>query len=294
MEGSSMNRKTNFFQLAVVAAALAVATIAHADPQPLQALSSPADAAALDRAIAGPWRNPNNTARDKYRHPKETLSFIGVKANQTVIEITPGAGWYTEILAPLLREHGHYIGIVDDPASVKAEARAETDDRNTQLEAKLAMHPDLYALTQLRQIDPMMPVLGAPSSADAVLTFRNVHNWVMDGAQAAMFKAIFSVLKPGGVLGVTDHRANPGPATDGKQGYLTEQQVIDYATAAGFKLDAKSEINANPKDTKDYPHGVWTLPPTLSQGEANKAKYLAIGESDRMTLRFVKPRAGAH
>ena len=291
-----MHRKPNRFQLALVVSALAVAAVAHADPQSMQAMPSPAssaDAAALDRAITGPWRNPNNVARDKYRHPNETLSFFGVKANQTVIEITPGAGWYTEILAPLLHDHGHYIGIVDDPASVKTDQRAETEDSNSRLEAKFAMHPDQYVLTQLREIDPAAPVLGPPNSVDVVLTFRNVHNWVMDGDQAAMFKAMFSVLKPGGVLGVTDHRANPGPATDGKQGYLTEQQVIDYATAAGFVLAAKSEINANPKDIKDYPHGVWTLPPTLSQGETGKAKYLGIGESDRMTLRFVKPRAGA-
>jgi predicted methyltransferase len=290
MEGSPMNFKTNRFQLAVAVSALAIATIAHADPQSLPATSPNTDAAAISQAVAGAWRNPNNAARDKYRHPKETLAFFGVKTNQTVIEVMPGAGWYTEILAPLLHDHGHYIGIVDDPASVKADARAETNDSNSLLEAKLAMHQDQYALTQLRQIDPAAPVLGPPNSVDVVLTFRNVHNWVMDGTQAEMFKAFFAVLKPGGVLGVTDHRANAGPATDGRQGYLTEQQVIDYATAAGFVLDAKSDINANPKDTKDYPKGVWTLPPTLSQGEANKAKYLAIGESDRMTLRFVKPK----
>jgi predicted methyltransferase len=271
-------------------ATFAFSANAQPAPQPIPMVASTTDTAALDRAIAGPWRNPNNVARDKYRHPKETLSFFGVKANQTVIEITPGAGWYTEILAPMLHDHGHYVGIVNDPASVKAEARAETNDLNTRLEAKLAMHPDQYILTQLREIDPAMPVLGPPNSVDVVLTFRNVHNWVMDGNQAAMFKAMFIVLKPGGVLGVTDHRANPGPATDGKKGYLSEQQVIDYATAAGFVLDAKSEINANPKDTKDYPKGVWTLPPTLTLGEVDKAKYLAIGESDRMTLRFSKPK----
>jgi len=286
-------RFTSALATCVIAATSALAVNAQPAPQAMPMASSTADAAALDRAIAGPWRNPNNVARDKYRHPKETLSFFGVKANQTVIEITPGAGWYTEILAPMLHDHGHYIGIVNDPASVKAEARAETTDLNTRLEAKLAMHPDQYVLTQLREVDPAAPVLGPPNSVDVVLTFRNVHNWVMDGNQAAMFKAMLNVLKPGGVLGVTDHRANPGTATDGKMGYLTEQQVIDYATAAGFVLDAKSEINANPKDTKDYPKGVWTLPPTFTLGEVGKSKYLAIGESDRMTLRFVKPRAGA-
>jgi len=277
----------------VLAAAFASAVNAQTAPQAMPMPSSSADTAALDRAIAGPWRNPNNVARDKYRHPRETLLFFGVKPTQTVIEITPGTGWYTEILAPMLHDHGHYFGILNDPTSVKPEARAETNDLNTRLEAKIAMHPDQYILTQLREIDPAAPVLGPPNSVDVVLTFRNVHNWAMDGNQAAMFQAMFKVLKPGGVLGVTDHRANPGPATDGKKGYLTEQQVIDYATAAGFVLDARSEINANPKDTKDYPKGVWTLPPTLTLGEVGKAKYLAIGESDRMTLRFVKPRAAA-
>ncbi len=289
-----MIRKTSRIRPALAAfalvAALAATCTAHADPQTMPEASPTADSAALDQAVAGAWRNPNNVARDKYRHPKETLAFFGVMPNQTVIEITPGGGWYTEILAPLLHDHGHYIGILNDPASVKADASKQTEELNTKLETKIAMHPDQYVLTQLRHIDPAAPVLGAPNSVDVVLTFRNVHNWVMDGTQAAMFQAFFTVLKPGGVLGVTDHRSNPGAATDGMKGYLTEQQVIDYATAAGFKLDARSEINANPKDTKDYSKGVWTLPPTLTMGELDKAKYLAIGESDRMTLRFVKPK----
>jgi predicted methyltransferase len=292
-----MTRKPNRFQLALVAFALApalgIALAAQAAPETAMA-ATPADSGALDQAIAGAWRNPNNVARDKYRHPKETLSFFGVKPNQTVVEITPGSGWYTEILAPLLRDHGHYIAIVDDPASVKAEDHNEADNADTMLRVKLASQGGMYALAMVREIDyPKAPVLGPPNSADVVLTFRNVHNWVMDGTQATMFKAFFTVLKPGGVLGVTDHRANPGPATDGNKGYVTEQQVIDYATAAGFVLDGRSEINANPKDTKDYPKGVWTLPPTLQLKEQDKSKYLAIGESDRMTLRFVKPGVGA-
>jgi predicted methyltransferase len=280
----------------MLAASLTAAIAASADPQAAStmpggsATSTGVDMGAIDRAVGGQWRNPNNVARDKYRHPRETLAFFGIKPNQTVMEITPGAGWYMEILAPLLHDHGRYIGILDDPASVKPEDRAETEDSNDRLEAKIANHPDQFVLTLITTIDPAAPVLGAPGTADEVLTFRNVHNWVMAGTQAAMFKAMFNVLKPGGVLGLTDHRAKPGPATDGTQGYLTEEQVIGYATAAGFVLDAKSEINANPKDTRDYPKGVWTLPPTLTPGEVDKAKYLAIGESDRMTLRFVKPR----
>ena len=272
--------------IACIPAAAFAATTDSAPPPTV----TPAGANALDAAIAGSWRNPKNTARDKYRHPKETLTFFGVQPNQSVIEITPGAGWYTEILAPMLHDHGHYFGILEDPADVKPDSHAETEDRNNQFEAKLALRPDLYVMTQVREIDPAAPVLGPANSADVVLTFRNVHNWVMDGRQAAMFKAIFNVLKPGGVLGVTDHRAPAGPATDGKQGYLTEQQVIDYATAAGLVLDGRSEINANPKDTRNWPRGVWTLPPTLTLGDADKDKYLAIGESDRMTLRFVKPK----
>ena len=253
--------------------------------------ASSSDIASLDTVIAGDWRKPANVARDQYRHPKETLLFFGVKPDQTLLEITPGGGWYTEILAPLMRDHGHYIAILPDPA-YETDTRAKDDDTKqvANLDGLHNAHPDVYAKAEMHKFTSRKaPVLGTPGSADVVVTFRNVHNWVMAGDQAAMFKAFYDVLKPGGVLGVTDHRANPGPATDGKMGYLTEQQVIDYATAAGFVLDAKSEINANPKDTKDYPHGVWTLPPTLSQGNHGIGTYTRIGESDRMTLRFHKP-----
>ena len=240
----------------------------------------------LDAAIAGNWRSPKNTARDQYRHPRETLTFFGVGPAQTVIEITPGGGWYSEILAPYLDANGHYIGALVKPSKPDGEAAGDQQA----IAKKFAADPAHYGHATTIEFDPKAPVLGPPASADVVLTFRNVHNWVMAGTQAAMFGAFFDVLKPGGVLGVTDHRAKAGAATDGQHGYVTEQQVIDYATAAGFKLDAKSDINANPKDRKDYPQGVWTLPPTLQLGEAGKATYLAIGESDRMTLRFVKPR----
>lgn len=284
-------------------APLAIALHASASPAtPAKTAATPAppvaamkaDATPYDSVLAGAWRAPNNVARDKYRHPKETLGFFGVKPDQVVVEISPGGGWYTELLAPLVRNRGHYVGTLGDPAHVPADERAETEHQIAKLRGKLAAHPEAFDKAELRLIDyPAKPSLGAAGSADVVLTFRNVHNWVMDGAQAAMFKAFFDVLKPGGVLGVTDHRAKPGQATDGKHGYITEQQVIDYATVAGFVLDGKSEINANPKDSKDYPHGVWTLPPTLSQGDHDRATYLAIGESDRMTLRFVKPRTEA-
>ncbi|MEO6264125.1 MAG: methyltransferase [Luteimonas sp.] len=241
--------------------------------------------ATLDTAIAGDWREAKNTARDRYRHPRETLTFFGLMPDQTVIEITPGGGWYAEILAPYLNADGHYIAAVAKPSRPDGEAARDKQA----LAVKFATAPVHYGNAATIEFDPKAPILGPPASADAVLTFRTVHNWVMAGTQAAMFGAFFDVLKPGGVLGVTDHRANAGSATDGKHGYVTEQQVIDYATAAGFKLDAKSEVNANPRDRKDYPQGVWTLPPTLQLGEADQATYLAIGESDRMTLKFRKP-----
>ena len=248
--------------------------------------STAADAAALDAAIAGSWRPTKNVARDQYRHPRETLAFFGLRPDQTVIEITPGGGWYAEILAPYLAEHGHYVAALAIPSNPQGEAASDQQA----LVAKFAADPAHFGHATIVEFDPKAPVFGAPASADAVLTFRNVHNWVMAGTQAVMFRGFFDVLKPGGVLGVTDHRAKAGAATDGQQGYVTEQQVIDYATAAGFVIDGRSDINANPADRKDYPKGVWTLPPTLELGDTDKAKYLAIGESDRMTLRFRKPR----
>ena len=241
----------------------------------------------LDEAIAGSWRSAPDKARDKYRHPKQTLEFFGVQPADTLIEITPGAGWYADILAPLLNAGGHYIAAAATPAKPDGEAARSI----TALEAAFKANPDEFGHAKLIQFDPKAPDLGAPGSADKVLTFRNVHNWVMGNTAPAMFKAFFTVLKPGGTLGVVDHRAAAGADFDKikDSGYLPQDFVIKLATDAGFKLVAQSEINANPKDTKDYPKGVWTLPPTLTLGDQDRAKYLAIGESDRMTLKFVKP-----
>lgn len=242
---------------------------------------------ALDAAIAGSWRDAKNTARDQYRHPRETLSFFGVTPTQTVIEITPGGGWYSEILAPYLGAKGHYIAAIakaTDPSSYGGR-------NNKALAGKFAADAARYGKAKTVEFDPKAPVLGAPGSVDTVLTFRNVHNWIDADTAPAYFKAFFAVLKPGGTLGVVDHRAKPGTELQKMKdsGYLTEELVIKLATDAGFKLDAKSEVNANPKDTADYPKGVWTLPPTNQHDAADDAKYKAIGESDRMTLRFVKP-----
>ncbi|GGA81352.1 methyltransferase [Arenimonas soli] len=246
----------------------------------------------LEAALAGDWRDPDNAARDAWRHPRETLAFFGVGPSQTIVEISPGGGWYTEILAALPGEKGRYIGVVNDPAkSGNERAQNYYSEANTKLRDKLAARPDVYGEATLVEIDPTAPVLGEPGSADVVLTFRNVHNWVMAGNEAAMFRSFHDVLAPGGVLGVVEHRAAAGKtlAEVKTSGYLPEDYVIGLAEAAGFVLEEKSEINANPADTKDHPNGVWTLPPGNNHDEADSTKYAAIGESDRMTLRFVKP-----
>ena len=279
--------------LAVPAMAMAqAAPAASAEPdQPTNALVPPTSASdftasQLDDVLAGSWRLAANSARDVYRHPKATLQFFGVRPDQTIVEITPGGGWYSEILAPLLNDNGHYIAAVAAP---KNGDEARRDD--SALQRKFAADPAHYGHAQIVQFDPHAPVFGAPGSADMVLTFRNVHNWAADGSAEAMFKSFFAVLKPGGVLGVEDHRADSGKKLDEvvNSGYLPTDYVIKLATDAGFKLDAQSEINANPKDDHNHPKGVWTLPPTYDMGETDKAKWKAIGESDRMTLRFVKP-----
>lgn len=248
---------------------------------PSAGLDAPS-AGQLDKAIAGSWRSPENKARDMYRHPKQTLSFFGVRPDMTVIEIWPSGGWFTEILAPYLHDNGHYIGAVEEGSKSTAA-----------LQKKFSFAPAQYGNAKIMAFNHKAPVLGAPGSADRVLTFRNVHNWAADGSAEAMFKAMFAVLKPGGVLGVEDHRADAGKKLDDvvNSGYLPTDYVIKLATDAGFTLDAQSEINANPKDDHNHPKGVWTLPPSFDMGDTDKAKWQAIGESDRMTLRFVKPAA---
>lgn len=254
-------------------------------------VAAPAANAAVDSLLKGDWREPKNAARDVYRHPSQTLAFFGVTPTQTVIEVWPSGGWYAEILGPMLRDKGQYIGAVNDPAAATSErGKASAERGEKTLRDKFAARPDVYGGAKLVLIDPAKPVFGAPGSADTVLTFRNVHNWRMAKQAEGMFAGFFAVLKPGGTLGVVEHRAAKDVPADDESGYVGQDQVIAYAKAAGFELVGKSEVNANPKDTKDYPKGVWTLPPVLTNGDVDKAKYLAIGESDRMTLRFVKPK----
>jgi predicted methyltransferase len=237
---------------------------------------------ALDKIMAGDHRSDANRARDAFRHPKETLAFFGVKPDSVVVETFPGAGWYTELLAPLLRDNGRYV----------AAFPAQSVKGLKNFQDKLAAKPALYDKAKIVPIGvPDKLDIRPEGGADFVLTFRNVHNWIDDDNVDAFMKSFFDALKPGGVLGLVEHRAKPDAKmkTAIDMGYVTEAYVIKHALMAGFKLDAKSEINANPKDTKDYKSGVWTLPPTLADGQTDREKYLAIGESDRMTLRFVKP-----
>ena len=270
-----------------------VATSADTPAKPARAATVDA---ALAKAIAGDWRDPKNSARDAHRHPAETLSFFGVRANQHIVEITPGGGgWYAEILAPYLRDNGRYGAAMVDPAALPEGRRDYQQKSLDDLKARLAAHPTRFDKAAFVLFDPKQPRFGEAGSADAVLTFRNVHNWVSAGTADGFFSAFFEAVKPGGVLGVVEHRAKPGTdmETMKKSGYLTEALVIELATKAGFVLDARSEVNANPKDTADHPNGVWTLPPTNRHDAEDAQKYRAIGESDRMTLRFVKPAAKA-
>jgi len=257
------------------------------------ALSLPAyanDAATLiDKAMTGKHRSDANKARDKYRHPKETLLFFGLEPGMTVVEISPSRGWYTEILAPVMKDKGEYYAAV--PAiTEKSPDFAKKNDADYR--AMLAGAPDLFGKAKLFSMAPPAIQVAPAGAADMVLTFRNVHNWAKAGTADAMFKGFHDALKPGGTLGVVEHRAKPGTEFQKQidSGYMTEAYVIETAQKAGFKLENKSEINANPRDTKDYPGGVWTLPPNLREvAEADKPRFLAIGESDRMTLKFVKP-----
>ena len=244
--------------------------------------------AMLDEAMNGAHRSEANKLRDAFRHPKQTLQFFGLEADMKVVEITPGRGWYTEILAPVLRENGTMFAASYEITERSRDffKRLDADYR-----AMLSAWPNIYDKVQIVYFNPSEPQFGAANSVDMVLTFRNVHNWAKAGTAEAMFNGFAAVLKPGGILGVVEHRAKPGTPLEEqiKSGYMTEEYVILMARKAGFRLVDSSEINANPNDTKDHPGGVWNLLPNLRDvPEAEQAKYRAIGESDRMTLKFVK------
>ena len=244
--------------------------------------------ARLAWALAGPQRTDKEKARDAFRHPKETLAFFGVTPSSHVVELWPGGGWYTEILAPYLRDSGKLTVTNFDPAKAQGEQKdfAETFDK------KIASSPSVYGKVEVRRIAPPSDlVLGPDGSANVVLTFRNLHGWINNGYAKQVFEAAYKVLEPGGVFGIVEHRADAGvdAKTSAQTGYIPEQAVIDLAQSVGFKLAAKSEVNANAKDDHKHEGGVWALPPSLRNGDKDRAKYEAIGESDRMTLKFTKP-----
>ena len=276
---------------AVIAATMIGLPVASAAAQerPAERQQAFKHRAELAKAVADERRRPENRLRDRYRHPLETLSFFGVAPNHVVVEIWPSSGWYTEILAPYLKAGGGTL------------IGAALPEQLTGVRQLREAHPELYAGLKTATFPAFDETATRvpDGSADVVLTFRNVHNWRMGGRRAdrqdysaEAFRQMFAMLKPGGVLGVVDHRL-PESASDERErttGYMKVSTVRRLAEQAGFKLVGTSEVNANPLDTTDWPAGVWTLPPALRLGEQDREKYLAVGESDRMTLKFVKPR----
>ena len=281
---------SRFGLLAILAVCCGPASLPEPASTTTTAVAQPGSDA-LREAVAGPQRSEKERARDIYRHPVETLEFFGVRADMTVVELWPGGGWYTAILAPLVRERGKLVVASGDP---NGGPKAEPTEDGKAFLARRNRQPEVFDRVAWVQVPATGDiVLGPPESADAVVTFRNLHTfvWLKTGQQ--ILAAAFRLLRHGGVLGLTDHRALPGGSTDpkvmGDTGYIPEAYAIQVVESAGFRLVARSEINANPRDTKDYEGGVWALPPTYTNGEKDHARYEAIGESDRMTLKFVKP-----
>lgn len=242
----------------------------------------------LESLIVGEHRSDANIARNEFRHPIETLKFFGLEPDMTVIEILPSTGWYTEVIAPYLRDQGKYYAAHFSPNASSAYMPRILGV----FEEMITDNPQLYGRVTVRHLNPPHEVVIAPpGSADMALTFRNVHNWIMAGQEHEFFASFYAALKPGGVLGVVEHRALPGSSMEVMEtsGYVTEAYVKEVAAAAGFEFMESSEINANPKDPTIHPEGVWTLPPNYRLGDVDRDKYAAIGESDRMTLKFVKP-----
>lgn len=260
--------------------ALAALIAAACTPVPVQ------NNAGLARWAAAPHRSANNVARDNFRHPVESLTFFGIREDSTVVEILPGSGgFYMEILAPYLKDRGRYIAANRDPAA-PPQYLADHQKLLTRLKAE----PALYGKVEVTQFNAGLHDIAPPGSADFVITFRDLHNWIardeIDGALRAFHKA----LKPGGVLGIVDHRGRPDVPQEAqnKHGYVRQDYAIALIEKAGFKFAGASEVNANPKDTKDHPDGVWSLPPTYRSKDLNRTTFAAIGESDRFTLKFVK------
>ncbi len=247
-----------------------------------------ADQSSLAQAVHAPGRSQKFIARDGARHPQQELAFFGVGPNSSVVEIWPGGGYWTEILAPLLRGSGTYRVALAPPDGGPVDK--EFAAGSAALRAKLAADPAVYARVMLTELGERHDQLAPPGGVDVVLTFRNLHNWLGQGDAPEMLAAIRTALKPGGILGIEDHRGSNSRPQDPQaaSGYVRQDFAVALIEHAGFTLVASSEINANPKDTADWPKGVWTLPPVLAEGEVDRAKYQAIGEADNFVLKFRK------
>ena len=252
------------------------------------------NASDLTQVIKAEYRSAENKGRDQYRHPVETLSFFGIKPDMSVLEVWPARGWYTEILAPYLKDQGQLTiaNFRQNDGSLEDERKIFWARLATKLKQDIAKHADYFGQVKVEQFDPPgLMQLQQVNQFDLVLSFRNSHIWNEEGYLLDVYRALFDMLKPGGTLGLVEHRSSRLSEISSRagEGYLDEYYVIAVAQQAGFILADRSEINANPADTKDYPKGVYALPPTLAMGALDKARYLAIGESDRMTLKFTKP-----
>jgi len=241
--------------------------------------------AALKTAIANPERSPNFVSRDAARHPAEELAFFGIKPTMTVVELWPGGGYWSEILGPYLAKQGTYY-VALEPSN-----NPEAEQGNSKWRARIEAMKSQIGAVHETSLGAGHFDIAPPGSADLVLTFRNLHNWMDGGYAEQALAACFTALKPGGILGIEEHRGRNDKPQDpkAKDGYVREDYTIALAKKAGFVPDGSSEINANPKDTKDWVDGVWTLPPTLSQKDKDRAKYMAVGEADNFVLRFRKP-----
>lgn len=278
------------FSIALAALALFACADTASRLQPEEMPAALDTVGVLTTIAEGDHRSDENKARNVWRNPAETLAFFGIRPDMTVVELSPGGGWYTEILAPFLKDQGTLYAAGYDLSAEREYYRNSAK----RFADKMAADPDLYGKVRLTVFQPPQDVANAApaGSADLVVTFRNTHNWMRNDAADAAFGAAYAMLRPGGVFGVVQHRADPDrtPDVSGKMGYVLERDVIALAEKAGFQLAGRSEINANARDTRDHPQGVWNLPPALRDKDVNRAAYEAIGESDRMTLKFVKPR----
>jgi predicted methyltransferase len=261
-------------------------------PVPVRAVPPPpprdeVTAAAIERALAGDHRTAENRLRDPFRHPLDTLLFFGVKPEMTVVEAWPGtSGGYTEVLAPLLGERGKLYAAVMPPVPDNTYVMQGL----AQFGAKLASRPDIYGKVTVTRLGPGAFDIAPPGSADMVVTFRNLHSWMALGIVEQVLAEMNRALKPGGILGVVEHRADPEKPVDVRaaNGYVNEDYAVKLIEAAGFELLERSDVNANPRDTRDYEQGVWALPPAYRAGNRDRARYEAIGEPDRFTLKFKK------